>query len=224
MLTIYIVIAVFAVVFFYLEIRNIMKGKNRKSHSDVSEGDKTDRMAGETVQAEESPISPIAKNNKISWLLRRFRKEKLPQVEVAEESGGGAKAEGKKSLKKKKRIYAPINAYVYNLITGRCGPAILSGDIVGAILAEHGTLGRTRNEDGTDRYQFDRDVKGYRPTLYPYSPENSANRLYRARLHPEIPYVWSVESLKSFAEKYGIYLLFAGIVIFLMFMYSQGGH
>lgn len=118
--------------------------------------------------------------------------------------------------------YGAVKAYVYNDITGRCAPAILTGEEVKVIVAKHGTLGRPREHNGVYRYFFNYSKKGYAPTLFPWSPDNSSGHLHRALTHPEIPIIYDVEPERTFAQKYGMYLLFAGVVIFLMWTSVYG--
>ncbi len=159
-------------------------------------------------------------------LLKQFAKalnlEKETPPPPVPTTGKGKKG-GKGGKEEAVTKYAAVDAYVYNDMLGRCGPAVIPGDIVKEIIDNYGTLGRPRiEEDGKSRYQLTHDSDGYKPTFYPYSPDNSSTRLFRAQSHPEIPVIYDVEMEKGLVEKYGIYILFAGIAIFLMWSAVAG--
>lgn len=116
-----------------------------------------------------------------------------------------------------KKKYGPVLAYVLNDIARACGYSLLPGNVVTEIMNTYGTLGRPRLKDGKYIHyiKHTKDDK-YMPYYFPYSPNDSSSTLYQDRLHPEVPTLWNMKREQGTLEKYGIYFIFAGIVIFLM--------
>jgi hypothetical protein len=159
--------------------------------------------------------------------LRKNKKDKAPPTiepgkKAAEASAETGIAKSPADSKKKKIAYEPIEAYVYNDMTARSGPATLSGKVVGQIINRHGTIGQWRTEDNGKRlYQIRHDREGYHPYYYPYDPNQSSSRLHRALLHPEVELTHDVAPIKTFAQKYGLYILIAGAFIFAVWTTMQ---
>lgn len=136
-----------------------------------------------------------------------------------EDSNKGKDGEGDK---KKEVVYKAVNAYVYNDMIGRCGPMVMPADEVGKIIEKYGSLGRPRNRGGKSLYHFNHDEEGYHPTYFPWSPTNSSKRLHRAMQHPEIAIIYDVEAERGKLQRYGMYFIFAGVVIFMMWTGVMG--
>lgn len=124
--------------------------------------------------------------------------------------------------------YPHVQCYVYDNISGRCGPEILSGEEVGKIIEIHGSLGRPRDIERTGKYAFylDRNLEnGERklsPTVFPFSHENTSIMLFMATQQPEIPTVFNFAEIKGLLQKLAPLLLFAGCVLFAMWTTIRG--
>src|SRR4030042_4028994 len=166
-----IVIIVTAIVIGIFLVRGLLKKKQGKEITSTGESD----VAQDEKEARSGRQNPFMR------LLKGDKGEGEEGVKAGTETKGG------ESENTGKTKYAPVEAYVYNDINGRCGPTVISGETVAAIIEKYGTLGRPRLEgNGKSRYKFNKAKSGYRPTFYPYSPDNSSTRLFRAQSHPEV--------------------------------------
>jgi hypothetical protein len=219
----WIVIPIGALFWWFLFIRGNNKNKDKDKNTETplnTEGTKTDDnpdasadKPGDNESQNAAIIKPKASG--IKGIMDKIVKFVKPDNELVELVLPYTKG------KKGEKIYPPTKAYVYNDIIGRCGPTILTSRIVGQIIQQYHSLGRPLNHNGEDiPYLIHTEDDKYKPCIFPYSEINSSNILHRAMQHPEIPIVWDVKPEKSFVEKYGMFMLFAGVIIFFMFISS----
>jgi hypothetical protein len=130
--------------------------------------------------------------------------------------------------KKADEGHAPVKAYVYDDITGRCGPEDISWSEVKTIVSKYKTMGRPRDKNRTgkflfylDRFKNEQGKTELKPVEFPYSVENTAEILYMATEQPEIPDIWNFTKVKGMMEKYGPIIMFAAFGIFLLWSNAQ---
>jgi hypothetical protein len=122
--------------------------------------------------------------------------------------------------------HGPVNARIYDNLTGTVYNAKIPGDEAQKIIATFGSLGRKWDRYGKKLYAINKtqDGKGntvYQPVPIPDSIKNSPRSLHDDIQHPEVAIIYgeSMKEDKSFADKWGKliwWIAVMGIIIWLM--------
>lgn len=103
----------------------------------------------------------------------------------------------------------------------------LSGEIVRQIQTNDGNLGRKWSYYGKwvyaiNKYFGEAGAICYRPVFVPQTMDNPPSKLHRALKQEAVEIAYSVREKKGFFEQHGKFLLFAGVIAFLMFVMVMG--
>jgi hypothetical protein len=170
-------------------------------------------------------ISDIPKSEHKSY-LEKFKKERALLTENYKLDLKGSRQPG--NVQKESEVKSntlPVEARIYDNILGTIYNNTISGATVDKILSSgDGTLGRKWLYNGkwmfalNRKYNKDSGDISFEPIIVPATMDNPPSRLRRALSHPYVAITWNTRKPDSFLHKYGVYLLFAAFVAFLMFM------
>jgi len=152
-------------------------------------------------------------------------KRRRPRVETKNEIGKGVEA-------KEEIITEPIAVRLYDNESRVVNTLTLSGDVAHEVKQACGTLGKTYNLFGKWIYCLNRyqDIKSgsvcYRPGEFMFraSRDHPPSEIYSATELPEVGIAMSVKIPQNFIQKYWPILVFVGVCLMILFMWSQGGY
>lgn len=166
------------------------------------------------------------------WLATHGRRPK------PDKAAGGSSSEVVAAGKAKKPVHDPINVRLYDSVSRSIYNTTLEGSIPDDILKLWRSFGRKWLYDNKwvfaiNKYQTQVVDKTtgeitlsqpmYRPVESQMSPtrDNPPSKVHRALTQPEIEIFFNVTIKKGTLEKLVPVLIFAGGVVFVMFMWSQ---
>lgn len=203
MMNIYIPIAVVAIIFGYIILKNIGKKGAKNSAEPFNDNKGRGGFFKRMINIGKRPAP--------------YKTEKPEQVE-------GDSLKEKVADVGNKSVYPAVKARILNKMRMSTYFDIISGEDISGIIKKYGTLGGSHTEaDGERYYRFFLDNNGLRPYFAPL-PQNTkelSGGYYLAQMHPYIPFIVKLKDKKPFLQKYGMYLLFAGVVLFMMWSSSM---
>ena len=121
------------------------------------------------------------------------------------------------------RKLVPVPARIYDNSARTVASGMLTANEVRQVRKDYGNLGRRWFRDGRWLYAVVRLVDGKCVPLQQYmtlSLKNPPERLHRALQQEETEAFYKPRDSRSILAKYGAYLLFAGIVVVILFLWG----
>jgi len=129
------------------------------------------------------------------------------------------KSDNKDGGKKELNLYKPIYARVLDNVKRAVYYETIPAGDVGVIIANYHNLGRQWKRDGKDIYGMIKvGEHDYKPIPVKSRSNNPPEKLHFDMEQPEIPIIMDMREEKNFLQKYGMVLVWGGIMAFIMFL------
>lgn len=149
------------------------------------------------------------------------KRKKVRNFKVIPTKQLGTKAAKAQTIDEYMNEIVAVDAYVYQDASRRAINVTIPGDTVKIIRKEFGSLGRLWNQDGSQVYAFEQEVNGhYIPVERAFSSDmaNPPQKGFRATQQQKTERFFTSKDNRNLFQKYGHILLFAGVVLFIMFL------